>query len=407
MENKQVLDVAAEVGYRLATNGAEIYRVEESVSRILAAYHISADVYAIPNSLIICINSTDGEPITKMRRIAFHGNDIDYIERYSDLSRKICEETPEPDVALSWIFQVEHTHKTYSALFTLLGYFLAGAGFSVFFGGDLFDFLAGGFCGFLVGIVSRLLNHLRVNSFFVTTASAFLLALAAYGISNLYAGCNADCTITGALMLLVPGLLFTNAMRDVILGDVNSGAIRMVQVLLTAAAIALGTGAAWNLLQAVWTVPNSIAVAESGILTQVIASFVACTGFVLVFNIHGSGAILCSLGAALTTLVYNITYSQFGNDLLGFFLGAVFAAAYSEIMARLRKKPAVAYLFISILPLIPGVGIYFTTNYLVRGDMSAFADSGIHTVEIAGTMAVGILIVTTLVRLIYGLKNHK
>ena len=407
MNNRLILDVAAEVGYRLATNGAEIYRIEESVSRILSAYHINADVYAIPNSLIICIETDNDTPITKMRRIPFHGNDVDSIERFSDLSRKICEEKPEPNIALSWISEVDRAHKTYPRFVALLGYFLAGAGFSVFFGGNLLDFFAGGFCGFIVGILSRYLQKLQINSFFITTVAAFMLSISAYAIANLCPACNADCTITGALMLLVPGLLFTNAMRDVIFGDVNSGAIRTVQVLLTAAAIALGTGVAWNLFRSIWTVPNNISGKEAGIWVQVVSSFIACTGFVLVFNIHGSGAILCSLGAALTTLVYSLTDYYLGYDMIAFFFGALFASLFSEIMARIRKKPAVAYLFISILPMIPGVGIYYTTNYLVQGEMSAFADSGVHTIAIAGTIAVGILIISTLVRLFYNLRKRK
>ena len=62
-------------------------------------------------------------------------------------------------------------------------------------------------------------------------------------------GADADIVIIGALMLLVPGLLFTNAMRDIINGDTNSGMNRIIQVFLIAVAIALGTGAALALGQ--------------------------------------------------------------------------------------------------------------------------------------------------------------
>ena len=76
------------------------------------------------------------------------------------------------------------------------------------------------------------------------------------------------------------------------------------------------------------------------------------------------------------------------------------AALYSETMARLRKYPAISYLVISVFPLIPGAGIYYTTNHLVRGDMVSFAAQGTHTIGIAGAMAVGILIISTLFRVI-------
>jgi uncharacterized membrane protein YjjP (DUF1212 family) len=45
----------------------------------------------------------------------------------------------------------------------------------------------------------------------------------------------------GVLMLLVPGAALTNAMREIMAGDILSGISRIAEVLLLASAIALGT----------------------------------------------------------------------------------------------------------------------------------------------------------------------
>ena len=91
--------------------------------------------------------------------------------------------------------------------------------------------------------------------------------------------------------------------------------------------------------------------------------------------------------------------SYFGADIYSaYFLAAVTAAVYSEIMARVRKYPAISYLVIAIFPLIPGAGIYYATNYLVRGDNAAFIQKGLQTIGIAGVIAVGILMVSTIMR---------
>jgi uncharacterized membrane protein YjjB (DUF3815 family) len=89
-----------------------------------------------------------------------------------------------------------------------------------------------------------------------------------------------------------------------------------------------------------------------------------------------------------------------GDDIVAYFFATMVAALYSEIMARVRKYPAISYLVISAFPLIPGAGVYYTMNYAVRNDMEHFASQGMHTVAIAGVMAVGILLVSTVVRLI-------
>ena len=78
------------------------------------------------------------------------------------------------------------------------------------------------------------------------------------------------------------------------------------------------------------------------------------------------------------------------------------------MMARIRKYPAISYLVVSIFPLIPGAGIYYTMSYAVRGDMASFSSQGTHTIAIAGAMAVGVLFVSTAFRLIttYKIQHH-
>ena len=68
-------------------------------------------------------------------------------------------------------------------------------------------------------------------------------------------------------------------------------------------------------------------------------------------------------------------------------------------MARIRKYPAISYLVVAIFPLIPGAGIYYATSFLMQGDQSAFVQKALQTIGIAGVIAVGILMVSTIVRL--------
>jgi uncharacterized membrane protein YjjB (DUF3815 family) len=90
---------------------------------------------------------------------------------------------------------------------------------------------------------------------------------------------------------------------------------------------------------------------------------------------------------------------------VGYFWGTVFAAAYSETMARIRKCPAIAYLVIAIFPLIPGAGVYYTMEQAMQGNMDLFASRGMHTAAIAGIMAVAILLVSTVTRMITAHKK--
>lgn len=407
MDYNTLLDMAMDLGYELAMAGAETFRVEESISRCLSSYGVNAEVFAIPNYLVVSIKGEDGHPITRMRRIGAHGNDLDAVEKFSNLSRAICNRKPEPNEGLKWLDYVRSMVSRYSLPMIYLGCFLGGAGYGAFFGGNAIDSLCAGICGMLVGFVNRFLGKRKANAFFQTIASAFLMAMLAYGMGAVGITRNPDAVTIGALMILVPGLLFTNAMRDIIYGDTNSGINRIVQVFLTAAAIVLGTASAWNLSTMLWGTPVSVPALPYGFWAQCLFAFIGCFGFAIQFNIHGKGMLLCTLGGALAWAVYLIAVEFSGSEITGYFWSALFSSLYSEVMARIRKYPAISYLVISIFPMIPGAGVYYTMNYAVQGQMDAFASKGMFTAAIAGIMAVGILLGSSAFRMYSEWKMHR
>lgn len=399
MEYSKLLDMATDLGYELAMCGAETFRVEESITRVLRSYDIEAEVFAIPNCLHISIEPIVGRPLTRMRRIGSHGNDLDAVEKLSGLSRRVCTERPAPEIAAQWLKETLAQKKRYNFPLYMLGNLLGAAGFAFLFGGSWADAVCSGICGLLVGVITYFMDKWGANQLFRIIFSAFPMALLAYAMGALGIAGNVDAVIIGSLMLLVPGLLFTNAMRDIIFGDTNSGVNRIVQVLLIAVGIALGTAAAWNCAAMLWGAPAEGLPVSYSILEMCLPVFVAGLGFSLLFNIHGFGMTLCALGGVISWTVYLLAIQLGVSDVGAYFWAALIAAVYSEVMARVRKCPAISYLVVSIFPLIPGAGVYYTMNHAILGRMDAFASQGMHTAAIAGVIAVGILLASTIFRI--------
>lgn len=399
MNDSLLLELATNLGYYLAMSGAETYRVEESIVRVLGAYGYEAEAFAIPNCLTVSMISPDGTPMTRMRRIGIHGNDLDAVERYSNLSRRICADPPEPQVAMDWLRQTKANCLHFRWWGKACGYFFGAFGFCFFYGGDPADAVGSGLCGLLIFAIDLWMDRLRSTQFFRTIFSAFFSAILAYSLHGFGLIQSADAAIIGALMLLVPGLLFTNAMRDIMYGDTNSGINRIVQVLLIAVAIALGTAGALNLAHVFWLDPNGAEAVSLSPLIQNMGSFIGAVGFAIYFNIHGPGGLLCALGSVLAWSTYLITIHFTDNVIWANFTGAMVASLYAETMARIRKYPAISYLVVSIFPLIPGAGVYYTMTYAVQGQMDRFANNGMLTAAIAGAIALGILLVSSAFRL--------
>ena len=127
-------------------------------------------------------------------------------------------------------------------------------------------------------------------------------------------------------------------------------------------------------------------------------AFAACAAFSVAFNMRGKNLVLASLGGALGWFAY-LLCNPLQNDILQFFIATIVLSVYSEIMARVQKTPVTGYLLVALLPLVPGGGIYYTMEYCIIGNTDMFLETGLHTLGIAGALAMGILLVSSFVRL--------
>ena len=149
LDYNKLLLLAGELGYRLMESGAEIYRVEESVHRLLRAYGVEeGEVFAIPNCIIISLTSPQGEPLTQIRRMPAHGTDIYLLEKYNGLCRALCRHAPPFDQALEQLERIGRERLAYPLWVELLAYFLGCGMFTLFYGGTLLYFHVGVAAGY-------------------------------------------------------------------------------------------------------------------------------------------------------------------------------------------------------------------------------------------------------------------
>ena len=127
-----------------------------------------------------------------------------------------------------------------------------------------------------------------------------------------------------------------------------------------------------------------------------LCAFAGCIGFTLVFNIHGPGKLIAGCGGALGWLVYLLA----GKTILAGFFAAMAISLFSEVMARIRRCPVTGYQLVALLPLVPGGGIYYAMEHAINGETDLFLDVLFHTLGLAGSLAVGVLLVSSTVRLI-------
>ena len=243
MDYDLLLTNGMEIGYNLMISGAEIYRVEESIQRVLQAYGIeNGQVFAIPNCIITSIVTPWGEPISQVRRIKGEGSvDLDRMEAYNAICRWICQNTPEPEQVRKELRQMVRGRQ-YEMDWQVAAYCLCGGGSAILWGGSPLDGLGAAACGAAVWLMLAFLEPLKTNLFFKNVAASGFAALIAVSLIKMGMQINIDKVIIGTFMSLVPGLAITNAVRDIMSGDLMTGLSRLTESILVAVAIALGAG---------------------------------------------------------------------------------------------------------------------------------------------------------------------
>lgn len=142
------------------------------------------------------------------------------------------------------------------------------------------------------------------------------------------------------------------------------------------------------------------------LLFQCLCAFAATMGFGIVFNIRGKYLLLASLGGTLGWFIYSGLAPYIASEIPRYCIASVGITFFSEMMARIFKTPATLYLPAAIIPLVPGGGIYYTMENCVNGEVTAALNTGIHTFGIAGSMAIGIMMVPAFLQLIHLIKKH-
>lgn len=239
VDTDRMLSLAIQIASAMLESGAEIHRVEDTLSRICRAYGAKeVQAFSIPSLVAATVTMPDGYHKTEIYRVSSISNRYDVLENLNALSRRVCA-TPIPlDELEAETARAKTPDRRPRWLLMLCG-IVAAAGFTLFFGGDWRDAIAALPVGALITFLDLFKpQKLHALAFTVlVSVAAGLLCILTYA-SGL--ACHMDKVMIGGIMLLIPGLSFGASLRELLCGDIIAGCLRMIQALLTAICIAAG-----------------------------------------------------------------------------------------------------------------------------------------------------------------------
>lgn len=234
-----ILCKALDIGESILKCGGEPHRIEDTITRICSSYGaVHTDVFALPSMVMAGVRMADGTTSSQVRRVYKTANNMYRLDKINNLSRKVCSGAVSLEEIDSELTEI-NTSKPFNRFWALLGGTIAAGGFAVFFGGDLTDALAAAVAGFVVSALN--LHKIKFGTqMLYTVVVSFIGALTGLFVHHLGLGNNIDSIMIGTIMLVIPGLSFGNAVRDLIFGDTVSGIIQLVQAVMTAVMVAFG-----------------------------------------------------------------------------------------------------------------------------------------------------------------------
>lgn len=247
-EEQAVFRLAVEAGEMLLKNGAEIFRVQDTITHILEAYEIrDYNVYVISNGIFATMGEGTEKSATAVRHIPLGAVNLEKIITANQISREICEKKCSLLEGEKRLEECRRSRPVNERLM-IAACGMGSACFCYLFGGSRFDALIAFFMGVLLQLFLNTAARHMTSKFITGIIGSALVTFAAGLVKRCGIPISFNQVIIGAIIPLVPGVVFTNSIREFFNGDYLSGGIHLIDALMTAACIAIGVGSAIPLI---------------------------------------------------------------------------------------------------------------------------------------------------------------
>ncbi|MDD2228285.1 MAG: threonine/serine exporter family protein [Candidatus Cloacimonetes bacterium] len=246
---KQATELALEVGRILLQSGSATNRVEKMMLKVCAGFgYPNTESFVTPTGIFISVNDSQGSISTSIKRIENRVIDLGKITQVSRLVNCLDEEdcpngrsNMDARKFRSELDKIDITEAWHTWVRSLCGGATSGF-FCLLFGGAWVEFAIAVLIGIIVSYGMKFLSRLSFNNFLLNALAAALIVFIAKLMDVYIPYIRLDNIIIGGIMLLVPGLSITNAIRDTMSGDLVSGTARGMEAVFITVGIVAGSG---------------------------------------------------------------------------------------------------------------------------------------------------------------------
>lgn len=393
------LDIANEAGHIMLENGAEISRVEEVMERISTYYGVdSQNFFVLSNGIF-----TTGQGYAHVEHIPIHGCQLDRVFEVNQLSRDIERGKYTIERAYERLIEIRNmpNHPRWEQIMASA---LGSGAFCAIFGGSLLDCAISTVSGIFLWIYVLCVSAPYLSKVVGNITGGMIVSLWCILSHQLIPDTHLGNMIIGAIIPLIPGISFTNGIRDLAAEDYLAGITRLADALMVFLCMALGVSTMFIIdsyvrggmiqLHGMLTDPFT-----SHFIIQIAVAYIGTVSFAVLFGVprkfyHASG--ICGTFGWIVYLACTQLIGTGSIEALFFATMVVVLSAY-QCAARLHC-PVIIFLVCGIFPLVPGAGVFWTSYYVVSDQLHEAINSGFMACKGTFSIVFGIIIITEITR---------
>lgn len=395
----QIIETAAEAGKVLLESGSEISRVEDTMHRISSSLGASNENFFIIGNGIFATSKTEA----LVKYIPIKGARLDKIVEISGLSHRIKQQSLDIQEVRSELGRIANL--PFKPLWEQLVAVIMGTiGFGIVFGSDWMDCMASAVSGlilwtFYIAVASKIFSKALSN-----ICGGIIGALCCMVFHRAGFGDNLGNMIVSTLILLIPGVAFTNGIRDIANEDYLSGITRMLDALMVFFCLSLGACLVFiidSFISGNMIMLGGPATSQQTypLAIQAGGGFFGTIAFAVLFGVQRKYYPIIGLVGMLSWVAYILSYRYSDMGIVGAtFVGASVVALSSYKLARWLKCPNTIFLICGNFPLIPGGGIFWTLYYFVSGQLRLGTKAGLLAFEITVAIVLAMIIMSNIAK---------
>jgi uncharacterized membrane protein YjjP (DUF1212 family) len=379
----------------LHTAGTTAQRLEDSLDVLAHRLGLAnPQFFSTPTSIMASFGPDERQQV-HLLRLELAGPNIGKLSRLDRVVAGVLAGRLTPIAALAQVEEIAHEPSRYGSLLTIAAFGLASAGIARFLGGGGAEVAAGGVLGLFTGALEAAAEHSPGLARVYEPLAAFVAAFCAASLSALVHPFAVYTATLAGIIVLLPGLLLTNAIRELAQRHLASGTARLFGAVVTLLSLVFGVALGDRLAGALFGTVASVAPLPLPAWTSVASVIATGLSFVVILKAEPSDTFWI-IGAGAVTYLAGRVFARHVGPELGLFLAALLAGIGAAIWGRFQDRPQQVVLVPGILMLVPGsIGFKSLSNLLERdvisGVQTAFTMILAATALSAGLLVAGLI----------------